>query len=606
MIGSCDKKYSTPKRAELRVPRVHKIATSNNLKFVNSNNRVFNKTKRIKELEMKIQILKEILRFKKAQNRFLQKSKELESSKDVSKPLNDIVQKPNDNLETPVSYIAPPVPVIPKAYTFKLNPEFPLDENLKPFANIVVELMSHVYAPAFNIPVDYVALNIPDYPKKIKKPMDLGTIKFRLENGKYHRSSEIIQDIRQVWSNAMLYNPPGNTFHVMAKIISDTFENRLKDLNLFSDHNTNSFIRDVDFSNYSRSDSNQASLKDYDLNDSDYDPATGDIIELTVYEKSELKAKISNIADPKVLGVVIEIIRSDPKHKNLDSSRKLEFDVNSLSTECVRRLYKYVQSIPNLKKTVKSQTLNKMDPGYHLKQINTKISNEFDTDRASLIDSVKNNNSFYGNSKTSSILSSSANGSSEKNSVKNGINYKLLDDSSSETASDGDEEFSPKTENVSLGNDSGKSSGAKSAKVMWNWNPNAMRSKSKAPPEPLVNSTTPFKRPAPPMANANSLHKRPPVLQQPTASWSGKSKAPFVVGGKVPYSSFYSVKASAPSKPEPPPQQRNWFAGNRVEAAKKSELQVQKEHARKEREMQSEVNIDLQRSSFFDLQKRFE
>lgn len=37
----------------------------------------------------------------------------------------------------------------------------------------------------FNTPVDPVALNLPDYPKIIKKPMDLGTIAHKLERREY-------------------------------------------------------------------------------------------------------------------------------------------------------------------------------------------------------------------------------------------------------------------------------------------------------------------------------------------------------------------------------------------------------------------------------------
>lgn len=41
---------------------------------------------------------------------------------------------------------------------------------------LLLEIRSHKFAGPFNQPVDPIALNIPDYPLKIKKPMDLGTI----------------------------------------------------------------------------------------------------------------------------------------------------------------------------------------------------------------------------------------------------------------------------------------------------------------------------------------------------------------------------------------------------------------------------------------------
>ncbi len=39
-------------------------------------------------------------------------------------------------------------------------------------------------------PVDWKALNILDYPKKVKNPMDLGTIRKKLHNSEYHTIEE--------------------------------------------------------------------------------------------------------------------------------------------------------------------------------------------------------------------------------------------------------------------------------------------------------------------------------------------------------------------------------------------------------------------------------
>ena len=38
--------------------------------------------------------------------------------------------------------------------------------------------------------VDYVKFNLLDYPKTIKKPMDFGTVKNNLEQGKYVSAEE--------------------------------------------------------------------------------------------------------------------------------------------------------------------------------------------------------------------------------------------------------------------------------------------------------------------------------------------------------------------------------------------------------------------------------
>lgn len=59
---------------------------------------------------------------------------------------------------------------------------------------------------AFREPVDWKEMGLLDYPMIIKKPMDLGTVKKRLERGEYRTPEEAANDIRLIWSNCMLYN----------------------------------------------------------------------------------------------------------------------------------------------------------------------------------------------------------------------------------------------------------------------------------------------------------------------------------------------------------------------------------------------------------------
>ncbi|GMH06826.1 hypothetical protein Nepgr_008666 [Nepenthes gracilis] len=91
-------------------------------------------------------------------------------------------------------------------------------------------LMSHRYGYAFNEPVDIVKFNIPDYFTVIKHPMDLGTIKGKLAAGAYSSPHDFLADVRLTFSNAELYNPPGNSFHIMAQALSKIFELRWKSI----------------------------------------------------------------------------------------------------------------------------------------------------------------------------------------------------------------------------------------------------------------------------------------------------------------------------------------------------------------------------------------
>ena len=97
-------------------------------------------------------------------------------------------------------------------------------------STILKKLMAHPANWPFKKPVDPVELNIPDYFSIISKPMDLGTIKSKLEKNIYFGAGEFAADVRLTFSNAMLYNPPDNVVHKMAVELERFFESRWKPL----------------------------------------------------------------------------------------------------------------------------------------------------------------------------------------------------------------------------------------------------------------------------------------------------------------------------------------------------------------------------------------
>lgn len=62
-----------------------------------------------------------------------------------------------------------------------------------------------------------------DYHKIIKQPMDLGTIKKRLENNYYWSAKECIQDFNTMFTNCYVYNKPGEDVVVMAQTLEKLF-----------------------------------------------------------------------------------------------------------------------------------------------------------------------------------------------------------------------------------------------------------------------------------------------------------------------------------------------------------------------------------------------
>ncbi|XP_067278834.1 bromodomain-containing protein 3a isoform X1 [Pseudorasbora parva] len=90
--------------------------------------------------------------------------------------------------------------------------------------NVVVKtLWRHQFAWPFYQPVDAIKLGLPDYHKIIKNPMDMGTIKKRLENVYYWSASECMQDFNTMFTNCYIYNKPTDDIVLMAQALEKIF-----------------------------------------------------------------------------------------------------------------------------------------------------------------------------------------------------------------------------------------------------------------------------------------------------------------------------------------------------------------------------------------------
>ncbi|RDY14659.1 Transcription factor GTE4, partial [Mucuna pruriens] len=96
----------------------------------------------------------------------------------------------------------------------------------KSCSSLLEKLMKHKHGWVFNAPVDVEGLGLHDYFTIITHPMDLGTVKTRLNKNWYKSPKEFAEDVRLTFHNAMTYNPKGQDVHVMAEQLSKTFEDR--------------------------------------------------------------------------------------------------------------------------------------------------------------------------------------------------------------------------------------------------------------------------------------------------------------------------------------------------------------------------------------------
>jgi len=98
----------------------------------------------------------------------------------------------------------------------------------QPALEIIDYLMSFDLAIPFSEPVDPVKYHIPDYFVKIRKPMDLGTVRTNVTKRKYKELWQIWADIRLIWENCRSYNGPSNPYTIKANALSQMFEERLQ------------------------------------------------------------------------------------------------------------------------------------------------------------------------------------------------------------------------------------------------------------------------------------------------------------------------------------------------------------------------------------------
>lgn len=90
--------------------------------------------------------------------------------------------------------------------------------------NELVKKKHQAFAYPFMVPVDPVALNIPNYHKVIKKPMDFGTIQTNLHASQYSRAKEFHDDANLVFQNCFKFNPPTDEVNKMGKMLQSVFD----------------------------------------------------------------------------------------------------------------------------------------------------------------------------------------------------------------------------------------------------------------------------------------------------------------------------------------------------------------------------------------------
>ena len=97
--------------------------------------------------------------------------------------------------------------------------------------HVIGALFKHPKSQPFREPVDAKALGIyPLYFQIVKNPMDLGTVRKKIDRGSYRSREECVSEIEQVWTNAMTFNAPGHFVHEAAKLLRGIAQDKLSRL----------------------------------------------------------------------------------------------------------------------------------------------------------------------------------------------------------------------------------------------------------------------------------------------------------------------------------------------------------------------------------------
>eukprot|EP00019_Armaparvus_languidus_P010964 CAMPEP_0168580832 /NCGR_PEP_ID=MMETSP0420-20121227/1039_1 /TAXON_ID=498008 /ORGANISM="Pessonella sp." /LENGTH=324 /DNA_ID=CAMNT_0008615039 /DNA_START=97 /DNA_END=1071 /DNA_ORIENTATION=- len=81
---------------------------------------------------------------------------------------------------------------------------------------VLQDLAKSPNAWIFAAPVNAKELNLPDYHTVITEPMDMGTVKTHLNEGRYNTLDEFKRELDLTWTNAMKYNPATDPVHQYA------------------------------------------------------------------------------------------------------------------------------------------------------------------------------------------------------------------------------------------------------------------------------------------------------------------------------------------------------------------------------------------------------
>ncbi|OAA47652.1 Bromodomain protein [Metarhizium rileyi] len=120
------------------------------------------------------------------------------------------------------------------AYVDSLN--FSTSQKLEFCADLLTRMLSgpgfwtRLVGP-FRDPVEPAEDGVPDYLDKVKRPMDLTTIKSKMDRHEYASDEDFVVDMRQIFQNCYTYWKKGDPMWLAAEKLQKTFEDKFSHMN---------------------------------------------------------------------------------------------------------------------------------------------------------------------------------------------------------------------------------------------------------------------------------------------------------------------------------------------------------------------------------------
>lgn len=97
-------------------------------------------------------------------------------------------------------------------------------------ANLYAGFWTRLVGP-FRDAVEPVEDGVPDYFEKVKRPMDLTTIKAKMDRKEYTTDEEFLADVRQIFDNCFTYWKKGDPMWLAGEKLQKTFEDKFSHMN---------------------------------------------------------------------------------------------------------------------------------------------------------------------------------------------------------------------------------------------------------------------------------------------------------------------------------------------------------------------------------------